>query len=155
MTRWGSIFRWQHTKHLFEVGGESFVGVIAHTVGNFADGHVGVAEQLGGTFQAHVADEVGGRDAQHVTQLGVQGRAAHENVLRQLVHAVVCIGEMPLYGFHHAFGQGLLFMVHSYFLRINAGVFGKLMAGFLAQFKELVHASVVFALQLPTLALEV
>ncbi len=81
-------------------------------------------------FEADVADKVTWCDAEHVTQFGVQCRTAHASVGSQLVHSVCVIVHVRLDGMQHLFDKQFLLAVYSYFLRVDAGGFRKLMACF-------------------------
>ena len=99
-------------------------------------------------LQSDVAQEVVGRDAQHLLRLLVEAGAAHADVARHHVDGVVQVVHVVGDGLEHFFHEGLLILVRRDLLRVDVDGQGELMAGGVTKLEEAVDALVVLTLQL-------
>lgn len=113
-----SIFRRKNAKHLLKLRGEVAAGGKPYAPGHLADGDRRVAgKNLSRAFQADVAYEVGGRNAEHRAHLVVELTATHGYTGSQLFHAVRFVGNICLNGSYKLRHERFLFWVHANLLR--------------------------------------
>ena len=96
-------------------------------------------------FQAHVAQEIVRRDAQHLLRLAVEVGSAHADVGGQLVHCVFRIVHVLLDGLHQTGDKELFVLIDADVLGLDADRLRKAVARFGAQLEEAVDALVVVA----------